>query len=262
MTVSFLIFLVSASGTLRERFSDVRLIEQERNEESGNGANPMAVNQSRLSSLRVLVCARAVLFFPELCFSAMGLVVAFHPQLLNQPPCASNNIFQLLAAYSVVTTVVSTLKIIYYLAALDPAGWCSPGPIDYIKEVGGASYRRTHGKGGRRRKIRQTLHRNRTTQLWQKRINMLACGSVNGSQNVNSSILEAARLFSVVFHDQFPNYTLSDIATAIVLLSNEQKECCSKHSSQECFKLKILREVSNAQFQSNIAEEMNNIGCN
>ena len=248
MTVSFLIFLVSASGTLRERFSDYRAMEQEHHEDSRKSADCAGATKSRLRTLQVFLCTRVALFFPEVCFSVLGLVVAFHPQLLNQPPCASYNIFQLLAAYSIATAVVSSLNIIYYLAVLDPAGWCSPGPIDYITEVEGVSYRNTQGsRVHRTRKTHQTLHRNRTTQLWQKCINMLACGSVNGSQNVNSSVLEVAKLLTAVF--QFPNYTLSDIATALALLSNEQKDCCSKHSAQECFKLKILREVSTAWAQ-------------
>ena len=240
MTVSFLIFVVSASGTLWERFSDSRTTEQKRIEKSGNGAelDPTEMNNSRVRKLRVLMCIRVVLFLPELCFSVFGLVVAFHPQLANQPACASSHIFQLLAAYSIVTTVVTVLKMVFYLVVVDPAGCYSPRPVDYIEEDE-ASYQRVTAGG--RRTTQQTLYNNHTAHHWQKRISLLACGRVSGAQNGNASILEVAKLFSAIF--QFPDYTVSDIATAIVLLHNEQKKSYRKTNLQECFMLRQLRKV-------------------
>ena len=235
MVVNCLILVVSASGTLQ-------------------------VNEKRAQKIRVLLYIRVALLLPELCFSVFGLVVAFHPQLAKQPACVSNNIFQLLAAYSIVTTMVMVLKMVFYAIFMDPLGCCSAGPIAYVSEMkynaqvtnsGSAEAKHARGltrqtessaslaidegfrrviHGGRRttthRDTQHTLYNKRTTQLWQNRINKLTCGSLSGSLsgrgNIKSSIHNVAKLFSIFFENT--NYTLSDLTTAIVLVSNDQMD--------------------------------------
>ena len=236
MVVDCLILVVSASGTLQE-------------------------NKKRTQKLRVLLYIRVVLFFPGMCFSVFGLGVAFHPQLANQPACASKHIFQLLAAYSIVTTVLMVLNIVSYIVFMDPLGCCSPGPIGYVSEMkynakvkNSGSPEVKHGRGlarqgqssasisidegfrriirGRRttthRDTQHTLYNRRTTQLWQNRINKLTCGSLTRSLtgNAKSSVHAVAKLFSTFFENT--NYTLSDLTTAIFLVSKEQKDLCRR----------------------------------
>ena len=233
MVVNCLILVVSASGTLQE-------------------------NKMRAQRIRVLLYIRVALFLPEVCFSVFGLAVAFHPKLSKQPGCAANYIFQLLEAYSIVTTAVTVLKTVFYTMFMDPLGCCSPGPIRYVSDIhynaeakGSASTevaargltRQTEStvsitmNGGVRRIIygrsrrttrsdsQQGLYNRRTTQLWQNRINKLACGSLTGSLsghwNVKSSVHEVAKVLSVFFENT--NYTLSDLTTATVLVIREQK---------------------------------------
>ena len=241
MVVNCLILVVSASGTLQ-------------------------VNEKRAQKIRVLLYIRVALLLPELCFSVFGLVVAFHPQLAKQPACVSNNIFQLLAAYSIVTTAVTALKMVFYAIVMDPCGCCSPRPnIGYVSEInynaqvtnsGSAEaknargltrhtestasittnegFRRIiHGRSRQlltRRDTQRTLYSRRTTQLWQNRINKLTFGSLTGSLsghwNVKSSIHNVAKHLSILFKDT--NYTLSDLTTAIVLAIREQKDLSSR----------------------------------
>ena len=232
MVVNCLILVVSASGTLQ-------------------------VNKKRSQKISVLLYIRVALFLPEVCSSVFGLVVAFHPQLSKQPGCAANHIFQLLAAYSIVTTVLMVVKIVFYTIFMDPLGCCSPGPIGYVSEMkynpqvknsGSPDARQARGlkrqtestasitidEGFRtiihgkrrtttRRDTQHTLYNRRTTQLWQNRIDKLTCGSMSGHGNhVRSSVREVAKLFSIFFENT--NYTLSDLTTAIALVNREQKD--------------------------------------
>ena len=236
MVVDCLILVVSASGTLQE-------------------------SKKRTQKLRVLLYIRVTLLFPEVCFSVFGLGVALHPQLANQPACSSNHIFQLLLAYSIVTTAVIVLKTASYIVFMDPLGCCSPGPISYVSEIqvsatnpacseakpaqgltrqtesvasitmSGGFRRIAYGRSRlTRRNAQQSLYSRRTIQLWENRINKLACGGLTGSLpgrwNVKSSVHEVAKYLSVFFENT--KYTLSDLTTAIVLVMREQKDLCRR----------------------------------
>ena len=234
MVVDCLILVVSASGTLQE-------------------------SKKRTQRLRVLLYTRVTLLLPEVCFSVFGLGVAIHPQLANQPACSSNSIFQLLLAYSIATTAVIVLKTASYIVFMDPLGCCSPGPISYVSEIqvstehsaveegqtrqresvasmtmSGGFRRIAYGRSRRSRSNtqQQSLYNRRTIQLWENRINKLACGGLTGSLpgrwNVKSSVHEVAKYLSVFFENSDTKYTLSDLTTAIVLVIREQKDLCRR----------------------------------
>ena len=227
MMTNFLIFIVSATGTLR-------------------------VNEKRSQKIRVLLYIRFFAYPLELGFSVFGLVVAFHSQLLKQPACLSNNIFQLIASYSIVTLVVSVLKMVFYLIIMDPLACCTPGSVGYVSEMkynvdNSAEAKHSRGLtrqnastasitvdegfrrviGGHRSKTRRdtqhTLYNRGTTQLWHNRINKVACGGFNGPPKLlQSSVHDVAKVFAVFFEDT--NYTLSDLTTAFMLVRKEQTE--------------------------------------
>ena len=250
MVVNFLILFVSSSGTL-----------QARNEENvnrctaGNMVDIPGVNESRPKRLRVLLKARVALCFPEVCSSVVGLAVAFHPQLANQPACASSHVSGLLAAYSIATMTVNALEIVAYLIMMDPAGCCSLGHISYVTDPdlvpntaensGRLAEQRAsilsvsleggfHRMIGRRRSRtvnidgEHALYNSHTSQLWHSRIRSLACacgglrGHGSNTRNIHTSVGDAAKLFAVFFENT--NYTVSDVASAIMLVSNEQRE--------------------------------------
>lgn len=250
MVVNYLILFISSSGTL-----------QARNEENvnrctaGNMVDTPGVNDSRPKRLRALLKARVALCFPEVCSSVVGLVVAFHPQLANQPACASSHISRLLAAYSIITMMVSVLEIVMYLMMMDPAGCCSLGRISYVSDPdlvpntaensGRLAEQRAsimsvsleggfHRMVGRRRSrmvhtdAERALYNSHTSQLWHSRIRSLACacGGLHGrgsnTRNIRTSVRDAAKLFAVFFENT--SYTISDVASAIMLVSNEQRE--------------------------------------
>ena len=248
MVVNSFILFVSSSGTL-----------QVRNEDSGKNrctAGSMVdipgVNDLRPSRLRALLKVRFALSIPEVCSSVVGMVSSFHPQLLNQRACESNHISQLLTAYSLTTTVVTVIEIVSYLVMMDPAGCCSLGRISYIsdqapvtEENSGLLEHRAsvisvslegglrHMVGGRRsrtvhRDTDYALYNSHTSKLWYSRIKSLACacgglrGRGSNTRNTRTSFHDAAKLFAVFFENT--SYTVTDIASAIMLVSNEQRE--------------------------------------
>ena len=251
MMINFLILFISASGTVQAQSE-----ESAERCKAGKLFDTPGVNETRQKRLQALLKMRVALCFPEVCISVVGLVVAFHPQLSNQPACASIHVFQLLAAYSIVTTIVAALEMIFYLIMMDPAGCCSPGPIGYVSDLDpvpitteysgrlteqrlsvasvsleGLSQQRVAGARGRRRSsvlpdTEYALFNTHASRLWQNRIKSLACacGVLNSSnaRNVQTSIRDVAKLFTVFFENT--SYTISDIASAMVLVSNEQKE--------------------------------------
>ena len=248
MVVNFLILVVSSSGTL-----------QTRNEDSvnrctaGHLVDIPGVNDLRPKRLRTLLTCRIALCIPEVCSSVVGVVAAFHPQLAKQPACTSDRIPQLLAAYSIITVVVTALDLVLYLVMMDPAGCCTLGHIGYISDqvpnaaensgrIAGhrASALSVSLEGGlhhmiQRRRSRAVhldaeheLYNSHTSQLWYSRIKSLACacGGLRGrggnTRSARTSVRDAAKLFAVFFENT--SYTISDIASAVMLVSNEQRE--------------------------------------